>query len=452
MTVIVAAAVLVVSVTDVAVSVTVAGVGTLAGAVYVMAVPEALEFAESLPQVAPMQPGPASVQVTPLPCKSFVTVAINACVPLPACTLAAEGATVTPMVAVGVVMVIVAADVRTGSVTEVAVSVTFAGEGALEGAVYVMDEPLLLEVAERVPHAAPVQPAPERTQVTPLFCESLETLALKLAVCPACTEAVAGVTATEIGAVIVTVAEELLLASATAVAVTVTVAGAGMLAGAVYVMLPPEVLDAAESAPQVAPLHPVPESDHVTPSPCTLFCTIAVKTCVPTPAWRFALLGESETLIAGAGGALPALLNPAQPDAASDKSARPAAASVPFLCNLPPLEDIDTLPPDWKSARTLVAFGHPGDSERGHGYRNLCKICIDSVAERFSRRYRSKVKILNCTNGQEPSEQTALCISAAVTPFNQMQHAFLKRFLRGLKRNLTTSAATAFEEISLPDP
>ncbi|OLE50765.1 MAG: hypothetical protein AUG51_26425 [Acidobacteria bacterium 13_1_20CM_3_53_8] len=29
-----------------------------------------------------------------------------------------------------------------------------------------------LELAESVPHAAPLQPAPERAQVTPLFCES----------------------------------------------------------------------------------------------------------------------------------------------------------------------------------------------------------------------------------------------------------------------------------------
>src|SRR5271168_3665920 len=98
----------------------------------------------------------------------------------------------------------------------------------------------------------------------------------------------------------VTVAEELLVASATAVAVTVIVAGVGTLAGAVYVTLPPEALDVAESAPQVTPLQPVPASDQVTPSLCTLFCTVAVKTCVPVLACRLALLGESETLTADA--------------------------------------------------------------------------------------------------------------------------------------------------------
>jgi len=35
-----------------------------------------------------------------------------------------------------------------------------------------MGEPEALEFAERVPHALPEQPAPERVQVTPLFCES----------------------------------------------------------------------------------------------------------------------------------------------------------------------------------------------------------------------------------------------------------------------------------------
>ena len=62
----VAAAVLLVSVTDLAVSVTTAGAGTLAGAVYVIAAPEALDVADSVPQVAPEQPAPVSVHVTPL--------------------------------------------------------------------------------------------------------------------------------------------------------------------------------------------------------------------------------------------------------------------------------------------------------------------------------------------------------------------------------------------------
>ena len=96
-----------------------------------------------------------------------------------------------------------------------------------------MEAPLLLEVAESVPQAVPVQPAPESAQVTPLFCESFETMALKLAVRPVCRDMVLGVTLTETGAVIVIVEEALLVVSATAVAVTVTVAGLGILTGAV---------------------------------------------------------------------------------------------------------------------------------------------------------------------------------------------------------------------------
>jgi hypothetical protein len=81
-TVIVELALLVGSVTEVAVSVTVAGLGTLAGAVYVMATPEALELAESPPQVAPEHPEPERAHVTPW--VLFTTVAVNCCVPLTA--------------------------------------------------------------------------------------------------------------------------------------------------------------------------------------------------------------------------------------------------------------------------------------------------------------------------------------------------------------------------------
>jgi len=55
-----------VRVTDLAVSVTVAGDGTLGGAVYVIASPDALEVAESVPQAEPVQPDPLNVHVTPL--------------------------------------------------------------------------------------------------------------------------------------------------------------------------------------------------------------------------------------------------------------------------------------------------------------------------------------------------------------------------------------------------
>jgi len=71
----------VVSETEVAVSVTVAGLGTLPGAVYVIATPEALAAADKVPHVAPLHPAPDKVQVTPRFCRSFVTVATNVLVP-----------------------------------------------------------------------------------------------------------------------------------------------------------------------------------------------------------------------------------------------------------------------------------------------------------------------------------------------------------------------------------
>jgi hypothetical protein len=56
--------------------------------------------------------------------------------------------------------------------TDVAVSVMFGGLGAFAGAVYVMDAPDALDLAESVPHRAPEQPVPESVHVTPLLCGS----------------------------------------------------------------------------------------------------------------------------------------------------------------------------------------------------------------------------------------------------------------------------------------
>jgi hypothetical protein len=53
------------SVTDVAVIVTVAGFGAVAGAVYVIGFPEALDVPEISPHDAPLQPSPDNVQFTP---------------------------------------------------------------------------------------------------------------------------------------------------------------------------------------------------------------------------------------------------------------------------------------------------------------------------------------------------------------------------------------------------
>jgi hypothetical protein len=50
-----------------------------------------------------------------------------------------------------------------------------------------------------VPHAAALQPVPDSAQVTPLAALSFATVAVNDPVNPACTEAVAGDTVTEIG-------------------------------------------------------------------------------------------------------------------------------------------------------------------------------------------------------------------------------------------------------------
>jgi hypothetical protein len=85
------------SVTDVAVSVTVAGLGTVAGAVYVTAVPD---VADSKPQ--PFAVAHDNAHVTPFAALSFVKVGVNFCVP-PVITEAVVGATVTPITGVGVI-------------------------------------------------------------------------------------------------------------------------------------------------------------------------------------------------------------------------------------------------------------------------------------------------------------------------------------------------------------
>ena len=86
----------------------------------------------SVPQAVPEQPLPDSAHVTPLFAVSFFTVAVKFCVE-PVVTFAVEGDTATLIAAPA--MVIVAEDVLVVSDTDVAVSVTVAGEGAVAGAV-----------------------------------------------------------------------------------------------------------------------------------------------------------------------------------------------------------------------------------------------------------------------------------------------------------------------------
>jgi len=86
----------------------------------------------------------------------------------------------------------------------------------------------------RVPQAAPEHPVPERAQLTPLFCESFCTEAVKFAVVKICTVVDVGLMETAMGgtAVIVMFAGADFELSATEVAISVTVGGAGTVAGA----------------------------------------------------------------------------------------------------------------------------------------------------------------------------------------------------------------------------
>jgi len=75
--------------------------------------------------------------------------------------------------------VIVAVAFLVGLDTEVAVKVTTFGEGAFAGAAYVTAAAVIFD---SVPHATPLQPVPERLQVTPLFWKSFISVAVKLCV------------------------------------------------------------------------------------------------------------------------------------------------------------------------------------------------------------------------------------------------------------------------------
>ena len=116
-------------------------------------------------------------------------------------------------------MVTIAVEVRVGSATEVAVTVTDP-DGTAAGAVY-------KPVAEIVPQVAPEQPVPESDQVTPLFCESLVTVAENCLLRETFNEIVAGETLTETGELSVMVTAAVFVLSALAAAVSVTVFGTG---------------------------------------------------------------------------------------------------------------------------------------------------------------------------------------------------------------------------------
>ncbi len=94
---------------------------------------------------------------------------------------------------------------------------------------------VLAEVLLKVPHAAPLQPEPDKLQVTPLLPGSFVTVAVKLCVPFTCTDAEVGATVTTggSGGVTVTMALAETVGAATDVAFSVTVAGFGTADGAV---------------------------------------------------------------------------------------------------------------------------------------------------------------------------------------------------------------------------
>jgi hypothetical protein len=150
MIVTVALADLVPSATEVAVTVTLAGLGTVPGAVY-------RPVEETVPHAAPVQPVPVRLQVT-LVFVDPVTVAVNCCV-FPAATSAVVGEIFT---ATGGTRVTVAVADAVVLAAEVTLTVTCAGVGIVAGAVYKPAE-------DTVPHVEPLQPLPLTLQVTPML-------------------------------------------------------------------------------------------------------------------------------------------------------------------------------------------------------------------------------------------------------------------------------------------
>src|SRR6476660_2513782 len=113
-----------------------------------------------------------------------------------------------------------------------------------------MATPDTLDVADNVPHVVPLQPVPVSVHVTPLFCASLLTVAVKFCVLVTLIVAAVGKMLTPTAAVTVIAAVEIFVASAMDVAFNVTAAGPGTLAGALYVT---EVVVALVSVPHAAP-------------------------------------------------------------------------------------------------------------------------------------------------------------------------------------------------------
>jgi len=130
-----AAAATVLLATEIAAIVMMAGVAALAGDVYVTATPERLDAGDTVPQVEPPHADPpSSVHVTPLFCESFCSVAIKFCVTPPVGTLTVIGEIDIIIAGVAVIVMPAVVDLVV-SAREVAVRITIAGEGTVEGAV-----------------------------------------------------------------------------------------------------------------------------------------------------------------------------------------------------------------------------------------------------------------------------------------------------------------------------
>lgn len=205
----------VVSACDVTVTVTAAGLGRIAGAVYSPA-------AVMCPQFEPVQPAPATLQSTDV-LELPVTCAEN-CREAEAAMVAEVGEMVmwTP----GTIVTAELADF-VGSATDVAVTEKNGGFGGMAGAVKRPD-------GVTVPHVLPAQPIPEIVHVTAVLDEPVTMAVNCLCVLtPICALVGDMEIATIPPDVIVTVAEADLVGSESRVAFTITIGGFGGLEGAV---------------------------------------------------------------------------------------------------------------------------------------------------------------------------------------------------------------------------
>ena len=115
----------VLSATEIAVIVTVSCAGTVAGAVY--SPPDVIVPTVALPPVTPL-----TCQVTEVSV-ALATVAVNCCVPEPACRVTVAGETVTETGCAGAVIVRSAEPDTVLSATDTAVIITVAGDGTVPG-------------------------------------------------------------------------------------------------------------------------------------------------------------------------------------------------------------------------------------------------------------------------------------------------------------------------------